>query len=51
MRDTTARISAESLVTLCTCEARVMRDIDGLVSRFHAVTSERSSEIAHEGGA
>jgi len=51
MRDSVARISAESLVASVTCEPRVMRDSDRPTARFRDVTSEGSSEIAHEGGA
>jgi hypothetical protein len=51
MRDSAARISAESLVARATCEPRVMRDSGGPFASFRDVTSEGSSEIAHEGGA
>ena len=45
MRDAAARISPESLVAIGVCAARVMRDNRGRLARFHAVTSESSSEI------
>jgi len=51
MRDTIARISAESLVVTYTCGPRVTRDSDRLSARFRDVTPESSSEIAHEGDA
>jgi hypothetical protein len=51
MRDHAARKSAESRGLGGTCAPRVLRDRPGGGARLRGVSSERDSEIVHEGGA
>lgn len=51
MRDAAARESTESLGLGGTCAPRVLRDRPGGGASLRGVSSERDSEIAHEGGA